>query len=222
MTRYSVTYAGTSTRRIPSLRANGHPLRMGRLTSTISVSSLPFPLSCICNIPMSLEVRLMAPETKLVVRSYLLEGTISRGLELLHTVFFTIRDHSHLVSTMQKQICYTCGPFLGNAALDHSARYLGIYGPQSERDHKAERREPLTFEGDGEPDSDGPGPPLAWTLIWGGTYSNLYGYYVPDIIRRWGYVMWDAARLEHTHANELLMRQWEAEYGDWDPRDSSC
>ncbi|RMZ78575.1 hypothetical protein DV738_g3796, partial [Chaetothyriales sp. CBS 135597] len=63
-------------------------------------------------------------------------------------------------------------------------------------------------------------PPLAWTLIWHGTYSNLYGWYIPDEIRRWGYVMWDAARLERTGGKELLMRQW-IEYWDedYDPRD---
>ena len=42
----------------------------------------------------------------------------------------------------------------------------------SERDRMAEERAPFPFRGDG----DGDGPPLAWTIIWGGTYSNLYGY----------------------------------------------
>lgn len=54
--------------------------------------------------------------------------------------------------------------------------------------------------------------------IWGGTYSNLYGYYVEHAIRRWGYVIWDAVRLERTGAEELLERQWKAGWGEDDPR----
>lgn len=37
-------------------------------------------------------------------RDFLLEGTLSRGLVLLHDVLFKIKDHTQLVSTMQEQI----------------------------------------------------------------------------------------------------------------------
>ena len=68
-------------------------------------------------------------------------------------------------------------------------------------------------------DADGSQPPLAWTLMWGGTYSNVYGWYIEPDFRRWGYVFWDAARIERTGAEELLLRQVEELWGDEDPRD---
>jgi len=35
----------------------------------------------------------------------------------------------------------------------------------------------------------------AWTMVWGDTYSNLHGWYIPGEIRRGGSVFWDTARL---------------------------
>ncbi|KAG9236678.1 hypothetical protein BJ875DRAFT_455875 [Amylocarpus encephaloides] len=148
------------------------------------------------------------------VRAYLLIGTISRGLELLYTIF-TIRDHAHLVSAMQEHISWPVGSFIEDEALGETAQSQRRQELWSNRDRKQQRRDLLPFKGDGEPD-----PPLAWTLIWSGTYSNLYGHYVPDAIRRWGYVMWDAARLGGTGAKEVLARQWNADWGDTDPRDN--
>lgn len=87
-----------------------------------------------------------------------------------------------------------------------------------ERDHKQGHREPLIFQGDRQ---DGAFPPLAWTLVWEGTYSNIFGDYILENFQEWGWVIWDADRLEITGAKELLMRQWqemkEASYYD-DPR----
>lgn len=133
---------------------------------------------------------------------------------------FKIRDHAHLVSTIQQHISWPAGHFLEDEALGEAAQFQRRQERLSNRDQKQQRRDPLPFRGDGEPDAKGPRPPLAWTLIWRGTYSNLYGYYVQDVIRRWGYVMWDAARLESTGAKEVLARQWEADWGDSDPRDN--
>ncbi|KAK3935654.1 hypothetical protein QBC46DRAFT_396979 [Diplogelasinospora grovesii] len=152
------------------------------------------------------------------VRDSLLKGTISRGLELLHTVF-KISDHKHLVSTMQQHISWPRGNFLGNEALGETAQFQRRRERPSHRDQKQQRHDPLPFEGDDESDANGLRPPLAWALMWRGTYSNLYGYYVQDVIRRWGYVMWDAARLEHTGAKKVLARQWEEDWRDSDPRD---
>lgn len=86
---------------------------------------------------------------------------------------------------------------------------------QYDRDRLQEERSPLPFRGDEEED----GPPLAWTLIWGGTYSNLYGYYIPEGMSHWGYVFWDAVRLERTGAKHLLKRQWDDYWDGDDPRD---
>lgn len=69
------------------------------------------------------------------------------------------------------------------------------------------------------PSTDTTHPPLAWTLIWEGTYSSLVGYFINDKLRKWGYVMWDAARLEKTGAKEVLKRQWESDWLGQDPRD---
>lgn len=154
-------------------------------------------------------------------RQALLAGTISLGLELLHTVLFKIKDHEQLVSKMQQRISWPRGSFLRDEALGETAQWERRQERMSDRDRKQLRRGPLPFNGDDESDNtDELHPPLAWTLIRGGTYSNLYGYYVQDVIRRWGYIMWDAGRLEGTGAKELLMRQWEEDWGDSDPRDN--
>lgn len=47
-----------------------------------------------------------------------------------------------------------------------------------------------------------------------GTYGGLYTYHVPDAVRRWGYVMWDATRLECTDAKEVLIQQLDLEDSD--------
>ncbi|RAQ59023.1 hypothetical protein COH20_007123 [Aspergillus flavus] len=154
------------------------------------------------------------------IRDSLLKGTISRGLDLLHMVIFEIKDHTHLVTTMQQHISWPTGNFLEGEALGESAQFQRRQEHPSNRDLRQERRDPLPFQGDEVPDPNGVHPPLAWTLIWRGSYSNLYGYYVQDIIRRWGYVMWHATRLDYTGAKELLARQWKADWGDTDPRDN--
>ncbi|KAG8156539.1 hypothetical protein KVR01_013643 [Diaporthe batatas] len=52
-------------------------------------------------------------------------------------------------------------------------------------------------------------PPLAWVLMWDGKYCNLYGEYIPDELRRWGYVMWDERRWNSIDgALGLLIRLW--------------
>lgn len=60
------------------------------------------------------------------------------------------------------------------------------------RDQKEKNGDALPFCGDGEPDA----PPFAWTELWGGQYSSLYGPVIPFSLWRWGYVFWDADRLQ--------------------------
>lgn len=50
-------------------------------------------------------------------------------------------------------------------------------------------------------------PPLAWILYWRGEYSNLFGRYIPEALRRWGFVMWDAARLD-LDAKDSIEQAW--------------
>ncbi len=75
------------------------------------------------------------------------------------------------------------------------------------RDRMQRRRDPLAFEGDDQPDAKR--PPLAWTLIWGGTYSNVFGMYIHNDLRMWGYIMWDAVRLERASVT--------GEFRPWSP-----
>lgn len=136
-------------------------------------------------------------------RSNYLEGTALRGLSLLSTVLFGIRDHEHLVSIMQQQI--TISPHI---SLDPSTGILGSTQQRlrrrnrlSERDRMEEQRLAFPFRGDiDEPDA----PPLTWTVVWCDTYSNLYGDYIPDEMRRWGYVFWDAAIIASTGGRRIL------------------
>lgn len=65
------------------------------------------------------------------------------------------------------------------------ARYADV---DADRDSEQEMR----FE----KDSTG-SPPLAWVLYWDGRASDLFGDFAPASLRRWGYVMWDAHRLDN-------------------------
>lgn len=85
----------------------------------------------------------------------------------------------------------------------------------SDRDLAQDEGRPMSFRGD-----DLDSPPLAWVLIWGETYSNLFGTFIPKQLRRWGYIMWDARRLEETGAEERLMREWYEMWQGGDYRDS--
>lgn len=61
-------------------------------------------------------------------------------------------------------------------------------------------------------------PSLGWILYWKGEYSNLVGNFVHFELRRWGFVMWDAARLtgEAKDFSELWCMQ---QFGPYDPRE---
>ena len=91
----------------------------------------------------------------------------------------------------------------------------------SVRDQMQERREPLPFRGD----TDDKAPPLAWTTVWKGTYSNLYGYYIDDEggLKGWGYMFWDAQRLRDHGMIEVIERsrneEWELQFNGKDPRE---
>ncbi|KFY92745.1 hypothetical protein V500_04048 [Pseudogymnoascus sp. VKM F-4518 (FW-2643)] len=145
-----------------------------------------------------------------------LEGTTLHGLSLLHTVLFKIKDHEHLVPTMQKYINSSYIPFNAmEGTLGESEQYWRRTDRPSERDQRQEERAAFPFRGDiDEPDA----PPLAWTIIWYDTYSSLYGYYIPDEMRRCWYVFWDAATLEDNGGKRVLHKQWEELYDDCDPR----
>lgn len=72
-----------------------------------------------------------------------------------------------------------------------------------EKDLAEQRRETMPFSGD-NPSA----PPLAWALLWGGKYSNLFGGYLPDELRQWGHVIWDKDRLDVNGARRYMVKLW--------------
>lgn len=138
------------------------------------------------------------------------------GLQLLSTILFDARvhDNERLVSLMQRSIVSSYVPISGGeGVVGESQQERRREQDPSLGDNMTEQRVSCPFVGD-----DLSGPPLAWTLIWRGTYSNLYGEYVPDEIRQWGYVFWDEGRLRKHGGEAVLARQWEARWEE-DPRE---
>lgn len=115
-----------------------------------------------------------------------------------------------VVRIMENNLVMLWPEFLGgcHGALDITTRHDRRLDYPSAEDKREELRDPLPFRGDIVNDSDGEYPPLAWTILWEGTYSNMMGGEGVSYIAEWGYVMWDAARLERTGAKEVLARRW--------------
>lgn len=118
------------------------------------------------------------------------------------------------MATMQRSVKSSYIPLWGFEGVLGLGRQAGQRQTEpSARDALMASAAPLPFLGDGLD-----GPPLAWTVIWGGTYSSLIGAYVSDEMRRWAYVFWDADRLEGHGGRGVLERQW-GEFWPHDPRD---
>ncbi len=139
-----------------------------------------------------------------------LTGTASHGLEILHNILFQPRTQTQLVSILLENIKQiSVMQFFENSGfLSRDEQLQVCTSEERNRARKMQRAEPLLFHGDNEPKLREKHPPLAWTLIWQGTYSNLYGYVIPNHMRLWAYIMWDAVRLEHTGAKDVLIRQF--------------
>jgi hypothetical protein len=120
---------------------------------------------------------------------------------------------------MQDNMCGLAGAFLEDDALGKRTQQKRLERWPCDRDKKQLRGDPMPFRGDGGSDEHGPRPPRAWTLMWREKYSNVYGDYVPDSIRGWGYVMWDAARLEPTGVRHKLLREWREAWWTDDPNE---
>jgi hypothetical protein len=142
-----------------------------------------------------------------------MDGTISRGLKMIVRLL-AIDDHEKLVKKMER--CLTHDQSL-DASMERALgwiaqndrREMSTNFPDA-RDAAEQRRDSMEFVGDAVPPDD---PPLAWVLLWGGKYANIYGGYVPESIKRWGYVMWDASRWTDMGAKELVAMQWESAPG---------
>lgn len=131
-----------------------------------------------------------------------------------------MKDHEQLVDMMRTAIVSGMGDHggsYGNDWIDDAVqddiqmeRRDGWY---SHRASAQDWRQKMPFQGDSL-DS----PPLAWVLFWQGEYSNLIGNCIPEALRRWGYVMWDAARL-NSRAEAQIKYEWDQSYDESDPRE---
>lgn len=146
------------------------------------------------------------------------EGTTLRGgLSLLSTVLSDIgpHDQERLVDIMQRSIVSSYIPISGHEGLfGQSKQQRRRQEEPTIGDSLTEERAPCPFCGDNLS-----APPLAWTLIWGGTYSNLFGWYTGDELRQWAYVFWDGVRLRKYAGDEFLAKQWEQCWWE-DPRET--
>ncbi|KAK7420369.1 hypothetical protein QQX98_002792 [Neonectria punicea] len=110
-----------------------------------------------------------------------MDGTVSRGLKMTARLL-TIDSREKLVAKMERCLTH-------DANLDYPVKEaLGTLAQSDRRDmspnsndEAEQRRDPIEFVGD---DMRPDGPPLAWVLLWGGKYANIYGEYVPESLRR--------------------------------------
>ncbi|KAI3394708.1 hypothetical protein diail_2293 [Diaporthe ilicicola] len=167
-----------------------------------------------------------------------LHGTIGRGGLRLALHMTETEDHDRLLELVRKYFTRALLPcFFQDCMEDHvqnQRRYLAVYGI-CYNDLVERMRAPMPFAGDEEstalstlaytvnpalfdPDNERPvnicitcGPPVAWVFMWDGKYCNLYGDYVPDEFRQWGYVLWDERRWNAMHgARQLLLDTWKS------------
>jgi hypothetical protein len=140
-------------------------------------------------------------------RTNILEGMVQCGLRTLHSLFFDVPDHSCLISFIRDNVIWRVVLNFIPRVLYMEYYFLQSCADPSDRRLKQQRLEPMPFPGD----IVGLHPPLAWTLLWKETYSNTYGLYIiSNDLRSWGYVIWDAARIEGTPVRRVLYRYWNA------------
>lgn len=122
---------------------------------------------------------------------------LRHGLQLLLDIMKT-EDHEQLVERIRSAILSGLGhEHRGSWSSDWIDEAI-VYFVQEERrqhwysqhDSAQDFRHKMPFDGDRLGS-----PPLAWVLFWRSEYSNLIGPYIPRELRRWGYAIWDAARL---------------------------
>ncbi|KAK3896920.1 hypothetical protein C8A05DRAFT_20213 [Staphylotrichum tortipilum] len=143
-----------------------------------------------------------APLSDVDKRELLLDGIVGRGLVLFHTVSRTL-DHEDLVTVMQRNL----GWYLAES-IDYFLNWTIQDRRRSQQPTEDDRREAdwesLPFSGDKED-----GPPLAWVIIWRGTFSNTYGEVISSAVRDWGYILWDSRRLVRSGGKRELQKAWE-------------
>ncbi|KAI1042334.1 hypothetical protein LB505_012315 [Fusarium chuoi] len=146
-------------------------------------------------------------------------GIISRGLAVLSTALKT-QDQSKLAELVASEIVLMVEDILFESTNSYHQE-TRRENHHSDRDQAQDDREKMVFSSD----SDG-SPPLAWVIFWKERYSNLFGNFIPESLRQWGYVMWDSDRLANTDAVARLDQGWKDMYTEpvhyeapGDPRD---
>ncbi|CAN8097708.1 unnamed protein product [Discula destructiva] len=139
-----------------------------------------------------------------------MEGTLTRGLRIT-TQILSCRNPQQLVEKMARYLT----PFhYADASLAESLSTMAqcdrreLPGYIVNANDEAEGVESVVSVGDKVPPS---GPPLAWTLIWKQIYVNIYGEYVPESLKQWGWVMWDEGRWAkegELQVRDLVVEQW--------------
>lgn len=139
-----------------------------------------------------------------------MRGTMMRGLKMTARILAVINNHDQLVDKMAR--CLTPFNHLDACMSDSLSTEAQCdrredlnYTPNAQDD--AEGRDLLPFQGDAVPPT---GPPLAWVLLWGGRYVNIYGGYVPEPLKEYGWVIWDGCRLDGMDARQLITTQWKS------------
>ncbi|KAK4032832.1 hypothetical protein C8A01DRAFT_50464 [Parachaetomium inaequale] len=135
-----------------------------------------------------------------------MDGSVSRGLRLTVRLL-PVHDHDTLVTKMEHNLIKS--HFLDDPIrriVGSTVQRMRRDTSLNARDEAEQRRDPMDFTGDAVPPDS---PPLAWVRLWGGTYVNIFGEYIPEPLKQWGHVMWDAQRWAELGAEHLVSKQWE-------------
>lgn len=154
------------------------------------------------------------PETSIPLTSTgtldYMDGTVSRGLKMTVRLL-AVDDHEKLVIKMKRCLTYDQNKdapmrraLCMVAQVDR--REMSTNFPNA-ADKAEQRRAPIEFTGDAVPVTADT-PPWAWVVLWGGKYANVFGEYVPELLRRCAYVMWDKLRWVDSRAEDFLGEQW--------------
>lgn len=152
-----------------------------------------------------------------------LNGVLRHGPQLLLDTIQT-EDHEQLVDRIRAAILSSLGhkhSGFGSVSSDWLDDAVGYLVQDERRDRwysqhdlAQDFRHKMSFNGDNL-DS----PPLSWVLLWRAECSNLVGPdYMSGELRRWGFVMWDAARLGSRAEARIDYHSW-LEVGD--PREDT-
>ncbi|KAF2148785.1 hypothetical protein K461DRAFT_297284 [Myriangium duriaei CBS 260.36] len=127
------------------------------------------------------------------------------GLDVMAKIRYRIKNNKPVVDILRNLQTYrTTFSCAFENPIGHDASTTAWMTSHIKPECLLELRTPFPFTGDADSD----GPPFAWTVLWRDTYSDMTGYYIPNTLKDWGYVMWDARRIKETGADELLKKQW--------------